>query len=144
MQEVGLILLRVDGCTKAPRVAVSRDGATRIVPRSNRVTTEERAPLADKCAELDRRIAAHTRARRLTALIRRHKRLQDGIRELLFEVLNVERDAEMIGNATRIIGGVKGATAFAMTVALVGGAVETHPYANDLMSSLYQECRSDR
>jgi hypothetical protein len=45
-------------------------------------------------------------------------------------------DAEMIGNATRIIGGVKGAAALAMTVALVGGAMQSHPHADDLMTSL--------
>ena len=50
----------------------------------------------------------------------------------------------MVGNATRIIGGIKGAAALAMTVALVGGAMQSHPYANNLMASLDQECGSDR
>jgi hypothetical protein len=62
----------------------------------------------------------------------------------LFKVLNVERDAEMVGNATRIIGGIKGAAALTMTVALVGGAMQSHPHANNFMTRLDQECGSDR
>jgi hypothetical protein len=114
------------------------------VPRSNRVTPKERTPLTNECAELHRRIAANTRAWCLTALIRRHKRLKDGVGELLLEILNMERDAEMIGNATRIVGGIEGAAALAMTVALIRGAVEAHPHSNNLMARLDQECSSNR
>jgi hypothetical protein len=56
----------------------------------------------------------------------------------------MERDAEVIRNATRIVGGVEGAAALAMTVALIGGAVEAHPYSNNLMACLNQECSSNR
>ena len=114
------------------------------MPSGNGITAEEGTPLTNECAELDRRVAANARARRLTALIRRNKWLQDGIGKLLFKVLNVERDAEMVGNATRIIGGIKGAAALAMSVALIGGAMQSHPYADNLMASLDQECGSDR
>jgi hypothetical protein len=57
--------------------------------------------------------------------------------------LDVERDAEMIGNATRIIGGIKGAAALAMSVALIGGTMQSHPYADHFMAGLNQECGSD-
>jgi hypothetical protein len=114
------------------------------VPSGNGITAEEGTPLTNECTELDRRVAANARARRLTALIGRNKWLQDGIGKLLFKVLNVERDAEMVGNATRIISGIKGAAALAMSVALIGGAVQAHPYANNLMASFNQECGSDR
>jgi hypothetical protein len=50
----------------------------------------------------------------------------------------------MVGDTTRIIGGIKGAAALAMSVALIGGAVQAHPYANNLVASLDQECGSDR
>jgi hypothetical protein len=114
------------------------------VPSGNGIAAEECAPLTNECAELHRRIAANTGAWRFTALIRRHKRLKDGVGELLLEILNMERDAEMIGNATRIIGGIKGAAALAMTVALIRGAVESHPHSNNLMARLDQECSSNR
>jgi hypothetical protein len=114
------------------------------VPSGNGIAAEEGTPLTNECAELDRRVAANAWARGLTTLIRRHKRLQDRVGKLLLEILNMERDAEMIGNATRIIGGIKGAAALAMTVALVGGAMQSHPYTNDLVAGLDQECGSDR
>jgi hypothetical protein len=114
------------------------------VPRGNGIAAEEGAPLADKRAKLHRRVAANTRAWCLTALIRRHKRFKDGIGELLLEVLNMERDAEVIGNATRIIGGIKSAAALAVTVALIGGAVQAHPHSNNLMACLNQERSSNR
>jgi hypothetical protein len=144
MQEVGLVLLGVDSGTQSPGAPVIGDGASRIVPGSNCIASEERTPLANECAELHRRVAAHARARRLTALIRRDKWFQDRIRELLLKVLNVERDPKMIGNATRIVSGIKGAAALAMSVALIGGAVQAHPYADDLMASLDQERGGDR
>ena len=50
----------------------------------------------------------------------------------------------MVGNATRIIGGIEGAAALAMTVALVGGAMQSHPHAHHFMAGLNQECGSDR
>jgi hypothetical protein len=114
------------------------------VPRGDGITAKEGAPLTNECAKLHRRVAANTRAWCLTALIRRHKRFKDGIGELLLEVLNMERDAEVIGNATRIIGGIKGAAALAMTVALIRGAVESHPDTNYLVTGLNQERSSNR
>jgi hypothetical protein len=144
VQEVGLVFLAVDGGAQSPREPVIRDSATCVVPSGNGITAEEGTPLTNERAELDRRVAANARARRLTALIGRNKWLQDGIGELLFKVLNVERDAKMIGNATRIIGGIKGAAALAMSVALIGGAMQSHPYADNLMASFNQECGSDR
>jgi hypothetical protein len=56
----------------------------------------------------------------------------------------MERDAEMIGNTTRIIGGVKGAAALTMAIALVGGTMQAHPYAHHFMTCFNQECSSDR
>jgi len=50
----------------------------------------------------------------------------------------------MIGNATRIVGGIKGAAALAVPIALIGGAVESHPDTHHFMASLNQECGSDR
>jgi hypothetical protein len=144
MQEVGLIFLGVYGGAESPRTPVFRDGSTSIVPGSNRITAEERTPLANEGAELHRCVATHARARRLTALIRRHKWFQNRIGELLLKVLNVERDAKMIGDATRIVSGIEGAAALAMAVTLIGRAVQAHPYAHDLMASLDQECSSDR
>jgi hypothetical protein len=114
------------------------------VPGGNSITPEKGTPLANERAELYRCVAPNTGARGLTTLIRRHKRLQDRVGKLLLEILNMERDAEMIGNATRIIGGIKGAAALAMTVALVGGAMQSHPYTNDLVAGLDQERGSDR
>jgi hypothetical protein len=136
MQEVGLVFLDVYGGAESPREPVIRDSATRIVPRSNRVTTEERAPLANEGAEFHRGVAAHARARRLTALIRRHKWFQDRIGELLLKVLNVERNAKMIGDATRIVSGIEGAAALAMAITLIGGAMQSHPHADNLVARL--------
>jgi hypothetical protein len=144
VQEIGLVFLAVDGGAQSPRAPVIRDSATCVVPSGNGIAAEEGTPLTNECAELDRRVAANAWARRFTALIGRNKWLQDGIGELLFKVLNVERDAKMIGNATRIIGGIKGAAALAMSVALIGGAMQSHPYADNLMASFNQECGSDR
>jgi hypothetical protein len=137
VQEVGLILLGINSGTQSPGAPVIRDGATCIVPGGNRITAEESAPLANECAKLHCRIATNAGARGLTALIRRHKWFQDGISELLLQVLNMKRDAEMVGDATRIIGGIKGAAALPMSVALIGSAVQSHPYANDLVPSLH-------
>jgi hypothetical protein len=144
VQEVGLILLAVDGGAQSPRKPVIRDSATCVVPSGNGITAEEGTPLTNECAELDRRVAANAWARRLTALIGRNKWLQDGIGKLLFKVLNVERDAEMVGNATRIIGGIEGAATLAVAITLIGGAVQTHPHSNNFMTRLDQECGSDR
>jgi hypothetical protein len=106
------------------------------VPSGNGITAEEGAPLTNERAELHRRVAANTGAWRLAALIRRHKGLQDGVGELLLKILNMERDAEVIGNATRIVGGVEGAAALAVTVTLIGGTVKSHPHSNNLMARL--------
>jgi hypothetical protein len=144
MQEICLILLAVDCGTQSPGATVIRDGTTCIVPSGNGIAAEECAPLANECAELHRRIAANTGAWRFTALIRRHKRLKDGVGELLLEILNMERDAEVIGNATRIVGGVEGAAALAVTVALIRGTVESHPHTDYFMTCLNQECSSNR
>jgi hypothetical protein len=144
VQEVGLILLAVDGGTQSPGATVIRDGAAGIVSGGDGIATEEGTPLANECAELHRRVAANTGARRLTTLIRSHKGLQNRIGKLLLEILNMERDAEMIGNATRIVGGIKGAAARAVPIALIGGAVESHPDTHHFMASLNQECGSDR
>jgi hypothetical protein len=114
------------------------------VPGGNGITAEEGAPLANECAELHRRVAANAGAWRLTTLIRRHKRLQDRIGKLLLEILNMEWDAEMIGNTTRIIGGVKGAAALTMSVTLIGDAMQSHPHADHFVAGLNQECGSDR
>jgi hypothetical protein len=114
------------------------------VPSGNGITAEEGAPLTNKRAKLHRRVAANTGAWRLAALIRRHKGLQYRICKLLFEILNMERDAEMIRNATRIVGGIEGAAALTVTVALIGGAVESHPHTNNLVARLDQECSSHR
>jgi hypothetical protein len=123
VQEVRLVLIGINSGTQSPGAPVIRDGATGIVSGGNGIAAEEGAPLTNECAELHRRVAPNTGAWRLTTLIRRHKGLQDRIGKLLLEILNMERDAEMIGNATRIIGGVKGAAALAMAIALVGGAM---------------------
>jgi hypothetical protein len=144
MQEIRLILLGVDSGAQSPRAPIIRDGATRIVPRSNRIAAKECTPLPHQCAELHRGVATHAGARRLTALIRSNKGLQDGIGELLLKILNVERDPEMIGDTTRIIGGIKGAAALAVPITLIGGAVQAHPYSNNFMARLDQECGSDR
>jgi hypothetical protein len=144
MQEVGLILLSVDSGTQSPGAPITRDGATGIVPGGNGIAAEEGTPLTNECAELHRRVAANAGAWRLTTLIRRHKRLQDRIGKLLLEILNMEWDAEMIGNTTRIIGGVKGAAALTMTVTLISGAMQSHPYAHHFMTCFNQECGSDR
>jgi hypothetical protein len=144
MQEICLILLGVDSGAQSPRAPIIRDGATRIVPRGNRIAAKECTPLPHQCTELHRRVAANTGARRLTALIRRNKGLQDGIGEFLFKILNVERDPEMVGDTTSIVGGIKGAATLAVTITLVGGAVQAHPHANNLMPCLDQECGSDR
>jgi hypothetical protein len=144
VQEVGLVLLGIDSGTQSPGAPVIRDGAACIVSGGNGIAAEEGTPLTNERAELHRRVATHARAWRLTALIRRHKRFQDRIGKLLLEILNMERDAEMIGNATRIIGGIKGAAALAMTVTLIGGAVQSHPYAHHFMTCFNQECGSDR
>jgi hypothetical protein len=144
MQEIRLILLGVDSGAQSPRAPIIRDGATRIVPRSNRVAAKECTPLPHQCAELHRCVAANTGARRLTALIRRDKGLQDRIRELLLEILNVERDAKMVGDTTRIVGGIQGAATLAVAVTLIGGAVESHPDTHHFMTCFSQECGGDR
>jgi hypothetical protein len=144
VQEVGLVLLGIDSGTQSPGAPIIRDGAAGIVPGGDGIAAEEGTPLTNECTELHRRVAANAGARRLTALIRRHKGLQDRIGKLLLEILNMERDAEMIGNATCIIGGIKGAAALAMTVALIGGTMQSHPYTHHFMACFNQECGSDR
>ena len=120
------------------------NGKGGLVTGSNRFTAERRTPLANECTELHRRVAADTGAWCLTTLIRRHKWLQDRVGKLLFKVLNVERDAKVVGNATRIIRGIEGAAALAMAVTLIRGAVQAHPHSNNFMPRLDQECGSDR
>jgi hypothetical protein len=144
VQEIGLIFLAVDSGTQPPRAPIIRDGATRIVSRRNRIATEEGTPLPHECAELHRGVAANAGAWCLAALIRRNKGLQDGIGEFLLQVLNVERNAEVVGNATRIVGGIKRATALPVTVTLVGGAMKAHPHTNYVMARLNQECGGHR
>jgi hypothetical protein len=50
----------------------------------------------------------------------------------------------MVGDTARIVGSIKGAATLAVAVTLIGGAVQAHPYANNLVASLDQECGSDR
>jgi hypothetical protein len=144
VEEVGLVLLGIDSGTQSPGASIIRDGATRIVAGGNSIATKESAPLPNERAKLHRRIAANARARCLTALIRSDERFQYGIGELSFKVLNVEWDAEMVGDAPCVVSGIKGAATLAVTVTLIGGAVQAHPNTNDLMAGLDQECRSDR
>jgi hypothetical protein len=144
MQEIRLVFVVIHSGTQAPGATVSAHRASRIVAGGNRLAAKERTPLPHERAELHRRVAANAGARRLTTLIRRHKGLQDRIGKLLLEILNMERDAEMVGNATRIIGGIKGAAALAMSIALIGGAMQSHPYAHNFMACFNQECGSDR
>jgi hypothetical protein len=77
-------------------------------------------------------------------LIRRHKGLQDGVGELLLKVLNMKWDTKMIGDATRIVSGIESAAALAMTVTLIGGAMQTHPNTDHFMTGLDEEGSSNR
>jgi hypothetical protein len=61
----------------------------------------------------------------------------------LLKVLDMKRDAEMVGDTTCIVCGIKGAAALALTITLIGGAMQTHPHPNYLMSSLHQEGSSN-
>jgi hypothetical protein len=114
------------------------------VPSRDGIAAEEGTPLANKRTELHRGVAPNTRAWRLTALIRRNERFQNRIGKLLLKVLNMKRDTKMISNATRIIGGIKGAATLAVTVALIGCVVKSHPHTDHFMACLNQECGGNR
>jgi hypothetical protein len=144
VEEVGLVLLGIHSGTQSPGASIIRDGATRIVPGGDGIAAEEGTPLPNERAKLHRRITANARARRLTALIRSDERFQYGIGELSFKVLNVEWDAEMVGDATCVVSGIKGAAALSLPIALICCAVEAHPDTDNLMPSLNQERRGHR
>jgi hypothetical protein len=46
----------------------------------------------------------------------------------------MEWNAQVVRYAPCVIGGVEGAAALAVTVALIGGAMQTHPYTHHLMA----------
>ena len=76
--------------------------------------------------------------------VRVEERLQDAGIELALEVEDVERDAELAGDATRVVGGVERAAALLELAVRVGDVVQAHPDADDLDALLVQERRRDR
>jgi hypothetical protein len=50
----------------------------------------------------------------------------------------------VIRNAACVISGIKGATALAVTIALISGAVKSHPYTNHIVTLLDQERSGNR
>ncbi len=66
--------------------------------------------------------------------------------ELTLDVEDVERDAEQLRDATRVVGGVGRAAVAAELVALGQVAVGAHPDADDLVVPCLscEECRRDR
>ena len=105
----------------------------------NRLATKERTPLPHECAELHRGIAANAGARRLSAEICANEWLEHRIGELALKVLNVEWDLQLVCHATRIVRRIKGATTLPTAIHPIRSIVKSHPYANHLMSSLYEE-----
>jgi hypothetical protein len=106
------------------------------VARSNRITSEEGAPLPDECAKLHRRIASNAGARRLTVKIRTDERLKDRCGELALKVLDVEGDLQLISNTARIIRSVQRTAALPATVHAIRRIVQPHPDTNNFMSRL--------
>jgi hypothetical protein len=109
------------------------------VAGSNRLATKERTPLPHECAELHRGIAANAGARRLSAKICANKWLEHRIGELTLKVLNVEWDLQLVRHATRVVRCIKGATTLPPAIHTISSIVKSHPYANHLVSSLYEE-----
>jgi hypothetical protein len=141
MQEIRLIFVVIHCGTQAPRPAVGAHRASRIVSGRNCFAAKERTPLPHECAELHRGIATNAGARRLSAEIRANKWLEHRIGELALKVLNVEWDLQLVRHATRIVRRIKGATTLPPAIHPISSIVKSHPYANHLMSSLYEERR---
>jgi hypothetical protein len=139
MQEIRLVFVVIHSGTQAPGATVSAHRASRIVAGGNRLAAKERTPLPHECAELHRGIAANAGARRLSAEIRANKWLEYRIGELALKVLNVEWDLQLVRHATRIIRRIKGATTLPPAIHTISSIVKSHPYANHLVSSLYEE-----
>jgi hypothetical protein len=136
VQEVGLILVAINGGPQTPARAISTHCASRIVARSNCITSEEGAPLSHQRAKLHRRIASNTGARCLTVKIRTDERLKDRCGELALKVLDVERDLQLISNAARIICSVQRTAALSATVYSIRRIMQPHPDTNNFVSRL--------
>jgi hypothetical protein len=106
------------------------------VPRSNRITSEEGAPLPNKRAKLHRRIASNTGARCLTVKIRTNERLKDRRGELALKVLDVERDLQLISNTAGIICSVQRAAALSAAIHAIRRIVQPHPDTDNFVSRL--------
>ena len=143
VEEVGLVLVGV-ACPGEPGNAVLTDDPSRVVPRRDRVAVVEVARSAEQCPELDVRIAVDARARRPAVEIRVEERLEDAGVELALEVHDVERDAELAGHATGIVGRIGRAAALLELGVRVGDVVEAHPDADDVVALLGDKRGRDR
>jgi hypothetical protein len=139
MQEIRLVFVVIHCSTQAPGTVVGTHRASRIVAGGNRFAAKERTPLPHECAKLHRGIAANAGARRLSPEICANKWLEHRIGELTLKVLNVEWDFQLVRHATRIVRRIKGATTLPPAVHTISSVVKSHPYANHLVSSLYEE-----
>jgi hypothetical protein len=136
VQEVGLILVAIYSGPQSPARTIGTHRASRIVARSNRITSEERTPLPHQRAKLHRRIASNTGARCLTVKIRTDERLKDRCGELALKVLDVEWDLQLISNAAGIICSVQRTAALSATVYSIRRIMQTHPDTYNFVSHL--------
>jgi hypothetical protein len=110
----------------------------------NRLATEERAPLPHERTELHCGVATDARTGGLTSQIGADKRFQHCISELALEILNMERDLQLIGNASSVISCIKRAATLPPAIHTICSIVEAHPHADNLMSGLHQKRRCHR
>jgi hypothetical protein len=144
MQEIRLILFHIDSRTQAPSFAIIANCSARVMARRHGFAFEDRCGLPHKGAELHRRVAPHAGAWGLAIKVRRNKRLEHGISELLLKVLNVEGDAEEIRHAACIIRCIERAATFSTAIDSIRRRVKPHPDTHNVMPSCDEERRSHR
>ena len=118
-----------------PGVVPGRDGLAVIQP----------AGASGEGAELDRAVAVDAGTRRLAVEVGVEEGLQHAGPELPLEVEDVERDAELAGHASSVLGRVERAAALLELAVGVGDVMEAHPDADRVQPLLVEDdCRDRR
>ena len=118
-QEVGLVLVRVGGAQEVPAPVAVLD--PRVVAGGHRVGAVGGQAAAQELVELDVLVAGLARVRGGAVEVGVGEGVDHLRAELALDVEDEERDAEQLGDAARVVGGVRRAAAAALLVALAAG-----------------------